>query len=166
MSTNVFADSPVRPATPDDVSAIFGFIRELAEYERLEHEITATVDDLQAGLFGPRPFAEAFVACVDDQPVGFALFFHSYSTFQCRPGIYLEDLYVQPAYRGKGLGKALLKAVAAVAVERNCGRYEWSVLDWNEPSIQFYETLGAVMHADWRRMRVMSDALERLAVNE
>jgi len=153
----------IRPATPADVPAILGFIRELAEYEHLTHEVVATEAGLQAGLFGQQPYAEALVACVEDVPVGFALYFHSYSTFQARPGLYLEDLYVQPAHRGRGLGKGLLKAVARVAVERNCGRYEWSVLDWNAPSIRLYESLGAEMHGDWRRMRVADEALRRLA---
>lgn len=165
------SDSPapatgIRAATPADVPLILTFIRELAEYEHLTHEVVATEDLLAAALFGPRPDAEVLVAVSDGAAVGFALFFSNFSTFQARPGIYLEDLYVRPAFRGLGLGKRLLVEVARLAVARGCGRYEWSVLDWNAPSIGFYESLGAEMHADWRRMRVTGDALERLAARQ
>lgn len=153
----------VRPATAADVPIILAFIRELAEYEKLLHEVEATEALLAEGLFGARPYAEALIGCVDDEPAGFALFFPSFSTFLSKPGIYLEDLYVRPQFRGRGLGKRLLTAVAAIAAERGCGRYEWSVLDWNAPSIRFYEALGAVMHADWRRMRVEGAAVGRMA---
>lgn len=156
----------IRPATPADVPLILTFIRELAEYEQLTHEVVATEDLLAAALFGPRPDAEVLMAVADGAAVGFALFFPNFSTFQARPGLYLEDLYVRPAFRGLGLGKRLLTKVARLAVARGCGRYEWSVLDWNAPSIGFYESLGAEMHADWRRMRVTGDALERLAARE
>jgi GNAT superfamily N-acetyltransferase len=145
---------------------ILTFIRELAEYERLTHEVVGTEDLLAAALFGPRPEAEVLMACADDAPVGFALFFPNFSTFQARSGLYLEDLYVRPAFRGLGLGKRLLIEVARLAVARGCGRYEWSVLDWNAPSIRFYENLGAEMHGDWRRMRVTGAVLERLAQRE
>src|SRR4051812_27101575 len=157
------ATSSIRPAMPSDVPTILGFIRELAAYEHLEHEVIGTEELLAKSLFGPRPDAEVLMACANEVPVGFALFFPNYSTFQTKPGLYLEDLYVRPAYRGLGLGKRLLVEVAKLAVARGCGRYEWSVLDWNAPSIRFYEGLGAEMHADWRRMRVTGAALEQLA---
>jgi GNAT superfamily N-acetyltransferase len=152
----------IRPATPDDVPHILAFIRELAEYEKLTHEVTATEELLHATMFGPRPFAETLIGCVDGEPAGFAVFLYNYSTFLALPGIYLEDIYVRPQFRKLGLGKALLTTVARIAVERGCGRYEWSVLDWNTPSIQFYESLGAEMHGDWRKMRVSGPALETL----
>ena len=153
----------IRSATRADVPAILAFIRELAEYEHLSHEVVATEELLGAALFGPHPEAEVLMACADGEPVGFALFFANFSTFQARPGLYLEDLFVRPGFRGLGLGKRLLIEVARLAVARGCGRYEWSVLDWNEPSIKFYESLGAEMHASWRRMRVTGPALEELA---
>jgi len=153
----------IRPATASDVPVILAFIRELAEYERLSHEVTATEELLATALFGPRPEAEVLIAWADGAPVGFALFLTNFSTFLARPGLYLEDLFIRPAYRGLGLGKRLLIEVARLAVARGCGRYEWSVLDWNTPSIRFYESLGAEMHADWRRMRVTGAALEQLA---
>ena len=156
-------NATVRPATERDVPALLAFIRELAEYEKLSHEVSASEAQLRATLFGPRPFAEALLACADGEPVGFALFFHNYSTFLARPGLYLEDLYVRPAWRGRGFGKRLLTTVARLAVERGCGRYEWTVLDWNVPSIRFYEGLGAEMKSDWRIMRVTGAALERMA---
>ncbi len=153
----------VRPATPDDVPDILAFILELAEYEKLTHEVTATESLLRATLFGERPFAETLIGCVDGAPAGFAVFLYNYSTFLALPGLYLEDLYVRPPFRKLGLGKALITEVARVAVARGCGRYEWSVLDWNAPSIRFYESLGAEMHADWRRMRISGPALEAMA---
>lgn len=156
----------IRAAVPDDVPLILAFIRELAEYEKLTHEVSATEELLQASLFGPRAFAEALIGCVDGEPAGFAVFLYSYSTFLAKPGLYLEDLFVRPAFRKLGLGKALFLTVAGIAVERGCGRYEWSVLDWNEPSIRFYESLGAEMHAAWRRMRVEGPALEAMAARE
>lgn len=157
------SNSEIRFATPADTFTILGFIRELADYEKLTHEVTATEEQLRATLFGPRPFAEALVASMDGKPAGFAVFLYNYSTFLAKPGIYLEDLYVTPAFRGKGLGKKLITLVAQIALERGCGRYEWSVLDWNKPSIDFYESLGAEMHPDWRRMRVMGEKLEAMA---
>lgn len=165
MGTNMpHADSmiSVRSATVADLSLILGFIRELAEYERLLDQCVASEDLLREHLFGARPVAEVRIGSLDQMPVGFALFFHNFSTFLARPGIYLEDLYVQPHARGKGVGKALLRAVAKLAVERNCGRLEWSVLDWNEPSIQFYKRLGAVPMSEWTAYRVSGDALRKL----
>ena len=163
MSDSPAPATSIRPATPADVPHILAFIRELAEYERLSHEVVATEELLASSLFGPHPDAEVLIACADGAPVGFALFFANYSTFQARTGLYLEDLFIRPAFRGLGLGKRLLIEVARLAVARGCGRYEWSVLDWNEPSIHFYESLGAEMHASWRRMRVTGDALQQLA---
>src|SRR5579863_7055820 len=131
----------IRAATAADVSLILGFIRELAEYEKLSHEVVATEADIRGSLFGAKPVAECVLAELHGQPVGFALFFHNFSTFLGRPGIYLEDLYVRPTERGKGIGRKLLAQLAQLAVERRCGRLEWAVLDWNEPAIRFYENL-------------------------
>ena len=153
----------IRAAREQDVPTILGFIRELAEYEKLSHEVVATESMLRQHLFGARPVAEVLIAESDAKPVGFALFFHNFSTFLGRTGIYLEDLYVQPHARGRGIGKAMLVRIGKVAVERGCGRVEWSVLDWNEPSIQFYRKLGAVPMSDWTVFRVTGDALTRLA---
>jgi GNAT superfamily N-acetyltransferase len=153
----------IRPAVPADLAQIGALIRELAEYERLEADVTMTEDDLGAGLFGPRPYAEVLIAEEAEGVVGFALFFHSFSTFLGKPGIYLEDLFVRPAHRGQGTGRALLSRLAALAVERGCARMEWSVLDWNEPSIKFYVSLGAEPNADWTTFRLLPDAVARLA---
>ena len=152
----------LRPATRADVAAILRLIRALAEYEKLAHEVVATEAALADTLFGARPAAEVLLAEEGGRAIGFALFFQNYSTFLARPGIYLEDLFVEPASRGHGVGKALLKAVAKLAVERKCGRLEWSVLDWNEPAIGFYRSLGARPMADWTVMRVTGASLERL----
>lgn len=157
----------VRPARPDDVPVLLELIRGLAEYERLTHLYENTSEKLHDALFGGHPVAEAIIAWLDVQPqpvgAGFALFFHNYSTFLGRKGIYLEDIFVRPEYRGRGYGKALLVSVARLAVERTCGRFEWSVLDWNTPAQQFYERLGATVMPDWRIVRVTGDALTRLA---
>ncbi len=152
----------IRFAAPADVPDILGLIRELAEYERLLDQVVADEAALHRALFGERPFVEALVSIVSDESVGFALFFHNFSTFLGKPGMYLEDLYVRPAFRGQGLGKALLTEVAWIAVERDCGRMEWSVLDWNEPSIRFYESLGANPQSDWTTYRLTGDALRSL----
>lgn len=153
----------LRAAHPSDVPVILGFIEGLADYEKLAHACVATEAKLTATLFGPRPYAEVLLAFWDERPAGFALFFHNYSTFLAKAGIYLEDLYVDPGFRGKGLGKALLKALAKLAVERNCGRLEWSVLDWNQPAIQFYKSLGAVAMDEWTGYRLTKEGLENLA---
>lgn len=157
----------IRPAEPHDVPTLVRLITALAEYEKLTHLLDITPDKLHAQLFGPRPPAEALVAEVGEgsslQVVGFALFFTNFSTFLCRPGLYLEDLFVLPEHRGSGLGRALLKHLAAMAVERGCGRFEWSVLDWNEPAIRFYEAMGATMLPDWRICRATGDALLKIA---
>lgn len=153
----------IDPASGTDVPLLLRFIRDLAVYEKLEQEVTATEDDLRRTLFGDKPYAEALIARLDGEPVGFALFFHNYSTFVGKPGLYLEDLFVDPAHRGKGIGKALLQRLAAIAVERDCGRMEWAVLDWNAPSIAFYRSLGAVPMDDWTVFRLAGDALKRAA---
>ena len=157
----------VRFATPADSAIILDFIRQLAAYERLAHEVVADEATLSAHLFGPRPMAEVLIAEVNTgeraEPAGFALFFHNFSTFLGRPGIYLEDLFVRPELRGAGIGGALLAQLARVAVERGCGRFEWAVLDWNESAIGFYRSLGAEPHRDWTVYRVTGEALDRLA---
>ncbi len=151
-----------RPATPADVPAILVFIRALADYEKLTHQVVATEASLHAHLFAPRPAAEVLIGELDGRPVGFALFFPNFSTFLARPGLYLEDLFVLPDARGRGVGRALLTAVARLAVERDAGRLEWAVLDWNAPAIEFYRSVGAVPMDDWTTMRVTGDALSQL----
>lgn len=153
----------IRAAVPSDVPVILRFIQGLAEYEKLSHACVATEAALSTTLFGAHPYAEVLLGFWDEAPAGFALFFHNYSTFLAKPGIYLEDLFVEPSVRGKGLGKALLSQLARVAVDRGCGRLEWSVLDWNEPSIQFYKRLGAVAMDEWTGYRVTGEALAALA---
>ena len=153
----------IRDATRDDVPLVLEFIRGLAEYERLAHEVVATEELLHRTLFGERRVAEVLLAFDDDRDVGFALFFHSYSTFLARPGIYLEDLFVRPEARGRGVGRALLSRLAAIARERECGRLEWAVLDWNEDAIRFYRSLGARPLDEWTVFRVTGDELHRLA---
>lgn len=151
----------IRSAREQDVPVILDFIRQLAEYERLSHEVMATEESLRATLFGTRPYAEVLIAYWDGQPVGFALFFHNYSTFLAKPGIYLEDLFVNPSARGRGIGKALLTRLAELAHERQCGRVEWSVLDWNAPSIEFYRRMGARPLDEWTTFRLTGEALAR-----
>lgn len=154
----------IAPATRAQVPAIHGMVRELAVYEKLEHLVSGSAADLEAELFGPQPVIEALVATAEAIPVGFALYFHNYSTFLARKGLYLEDVYVQPAYRRRGIGRALLIHLARIAVERGCGRFEWSVLDWNEPAIRFYEGLGATVMPEWRIVRVTGESLRALAL--
>lgn len=153
----------IRFATPDDTALILHFIRALARYEKLEDRVVATEEKVRTSLFGQPRFAEVIIAEEEGRPVGFALFFHNYSTFLAQPGIYLEDLYVEPEARGHGYGKALLARLAAIAKERNCGRLEWAVLDWNTPSIDFYKSLGAFPQDEWTGYRLTGEALERLA---
>jgi len=153
----------IRPANEQDVPLIRSFIRQLAEYEKLLHEAVMTEETLRESLFGKRRYAEVLLGYADAQPVAFAVFFHNFSTFVGRPGLYLEDLFVIPEMRGKGYGKAMLIELAKIARERNCGRFEWTVLDWNEPSIQFYKKLGAISMDEWTIFRVTGDALDRLA---
>src|ERR1700752_1800090 len=153
----------IRPAQPDDVAAIFGMIYELAVFEKLEHMVVANESMLHQGLFGAKPAAEAIVGVENGEVVTFALFFHNFSTFLCRKGLYLEDLYVKQSCRGKGFGRQMLVALARLAVERQCGRFEWSVLDWNVNAIEFYKGMGAELLPDWRICRVTGDALTSLA---
>jgi GNAT superfamily N-acetyltransferase len=150
------------PATERDVAVILSFIRKLADYEKLSHQVTATEDLLRQALFGERPVVEVLIANVGEEPAGFALYFHNFSTLLGRPGIYLEDLFVEPAQRGKGIGKALLIEIAKIAKQRNCGRLEWAVLDWNRPAIDFYRGLGAVPLDDWTLFRVTGESLDNL----
>jgi GNAT superfamily N-acetyltransferase len=157
------ADFRILPATPPDVPAILAMIRALAEYEQLTHLCVTTESEISSALFGKKRVAEVVLGLEGAQIVAFALFFHNFSTFLGRPGLYLEDLFVQPAWRGHGYGRALLIHLAGLAVERGCGRFEWSVLDWNEPAIGFYKALGASILPDWRISRVTGVALERLA---
>ncbi len=156
----------LRPATPADCPAVVGLIRELAVFEQLEHLVVITPEALREQLFGARPAAECVVGEVEGRVVAFALFFHNFSTFLGKPGLYLEDLYVMPAHRGTGLGKALLRHLGALAVARGCGRFEWSVLDWNQRAIDFYEAMGATVMPDWRICRVTGPQLQALAGTE
>ena len=153
----------LRPANPDDIPTIVDLINALADYERLRHESNPDAEALRAHLFGPRPYCEVILAEWGGQVAGFALFFHNYSTFLARPGIYLEDLFVLPDLRGRGIGKALLQQLARLAVDRGCGRLEWSVLDWNAPAIGFYKRLGARPMDEWTVFRLTGEALEALA---
>ena len=153
----------IRPARPEDVPAVHAMIAALAEYEKLAHLCVATEADLAEALFGPRPSAEVLIACKDRTPAAFALFFHNFSTFLGRPGLWLEDLFVLPAYRRQGCAHGLLRALAGIARERGCGRFEWAVLDWNASAIAFYQSLGATVLPDWRITRVIGPALEALA---
>ncbi len=163
MSQAGIEDFCIRPARPEDCRLILNFIQELAAYEKLAHEVVATEESLQHHLFGETPRAEVLIAEHLGRPVGFALFFHNFSTFLGRPGIYLEDLFVHPQDRGKGYGKALLTCLARIAVHRRCGRLEWSVLNWNRPAIDFYQALGAESMQGWTVNRVAGDALRHLA---
>jgi GNAT superfamily N-acetyltransferase len=156
-------DLRIEPATLQDVPLILRFIQELAEYEQLAHACVATEDDLRAQLFGPNPVAHTVIAYAGDEPAGFALYFFNFSTFLARPGLYLEDLYVKPALRKRGIGRALLAYLARVASERGCGRMEWSVLNWNEPAIRVYRGIGAQPLEDWTVMRLTGPAIIALA---
>ncbi len=153
----------IRPATAADVSAIFALVVALSEYEKLTHEMVGTPEDLNQGLFGKRPFAEAIVAEVDGKVVGFALYFYNFSTFLMKPGIYLEDLFVSSTYRRQGIATGLLKYLANHAVEQGCGRLEWSVLDWNEDAITFYKRIGAILMDEWTGCRVSGESLVEFA---
>ncbi|SEQ69358.1 Ribosomal protein S18 acetylase RimI [Solimonas aquatica] len=153
----------IRAARPDDVPLLVQLVQALADYENLREQCVLREEDLREHLFGARPYAEALIAEYEGEAAGFALFFHNYSTFAGRPGIYLEDLFVKPAMRRHGLGRRLLQALAALAVQRGCARFEWTVLDWNEPAIRFYESLGAELKREWLINRVSGEALRRLA---
>ena len=154
------------PAEAAHVPLVLQFIHELAEYEKLTYSVVATEELLHESLFGADPKAEAVLAFWADEPAGFALFFHNFSTFLGRPGLYLEDLFIRPAYRGKGIGQAMMRHLAKLAVERNCARFEWWVLDWNDKAIRFYESLGAQAMSDWTVFRMTGDALTRLAAGD
>ena len=153
----------ITPATPEDVPVVYGFVRKIAAYEKLSHEVVATQEDFREALFGPVPRAETVLACRDGEPVGFALFFHNFSTFTGKAGLYLEDLFVDPEYRGRGIGKALLAHLAGIARQRGCPRFEWTVLNWNTPAIEFYKSLGAVPMDEWTVCRLSGDALTAMA---
>ena len=153
----------IEPASETDIPLIFTLIKEFAEYMRLSHEVAATEESLRETLFGSKQYAEVILARLDNQPAGFAIFFHNFSTFLGKPGLYLEDLFVLPKYRGMGIGKALLIYLAKLAVERGCGRFEWSVLDWNESAIEFYKRLGAVPLEDVTVFRITGETLKKLA---
>ncbi|HVG04037.1 MAG TPA: GNAT family N-acetyltransferase [Burkholderiaceae bacterium] len=153
----------IRVACERDVAILHALIRALAEYEKLAFQVIGTPEDLRRELFGTQPVIEAVVAWQDQSALGFALYFHNYSTFLARRGLYLEDLFVVPEARGRGIGKALIRHCARVAVERGCGRFEWSVLDWNQPAIEFYQSIGATLLPDWRICRITGTALTQLA---
>lgn len=165
MNHNIEPDFYIRAATERDCVTIYSFIQELAEYERLLDQVTGTEDDVRSSFFGPGSRVEAVLALVHDVPVGFAVFFHNYSTFLCRPGLYIEDLYVRPEYRGRGFGRRLLSHLAGVARNRGCGRMEWAVLDWNSPAIGFYETIGASPVKGWTHFRIAGARLNELSGN-
>jgi GNAT superfamily N-acetyltransferase len=156
----------IRPATKADVPVILSFIKKLADYERLSHEVTATEKTLRETLFGRRPTAEVAIGYFKREPVGFVIFFHNYSTFLGLPGIYIEDLFVDETFRRRGFGNALFRYVAGVARDRQCGRLEWSVLDWNEPAVKFYKKLGAVPMNEWTVFRLTGESLTKLATSE
>ncbi len=163
MIATVLPDFVLREARAEDCGLILALIRELAEYEKLSHEVVATEEVLRETLFGEHPRGEVVIGEFQGKPVGYALFFHNFSTFTGRPGIYLEDIYVKPEMRGRGYGKCLLTYVARLAIERKCSRMEWSVLDWNEPSIRFYRSLGAVAMDEWTVQRLAGSALDEVA---
>jgi len=163
---NIQSNFEIRPARVEDVPVILGLIRELATYERAPAEVTATEEQLVDVLFGERPAAEVLLAFEGKSPVGFAVFFHNFSTWLGRPGLYLEDLFVKPEKRGKGYGRALLVALAKIACDRACGRMEWAVLDWNEPAIKFYRALGAKPQEEWTVFRLTHDGIAELAKSE
>ncbi|MCP8686535.1 GNAT family N-acetyltransferase [Marinobacterium sp. OS208] len=153
----------IRQATVEDAGLILRFVRELAAYEKAEHEVVATAADIESSLFGPGSSAQALICELDNEPIGYAVYFFNYSTWLGRHGLYLEDLYLSPEHRGTGAGKALLKHLAQVAVAKGCGRFEWSVLDWNEPAIRFYQSIGARPQDEWVGYRLSGDALEAFA---
>jgi GNAT superfamily N-acetyltransferase len=160
------SETTIRSAAREDVPLILEFIRELAEYEKLSDEVVATEAGLAETLFGERPYAEALIAEAEGKAAGFALFFHNYSTFLGKPGIYLEDVFVRPEFRGRGVGRAFFRRLARIALERDCGRLEFWVLDWNQPAIRFYRKLGAEPMAEWTVQRITGEALRRLADRE
>jgi GNAT superfamily N-acetyltransferase len=156
----------IRRATPEDAPTLLALVHALAEYENLSHEVVATPEMFREQLFGPNPRAEALVACESGNPIGLAIFFHNFSTFLGKPGLYVEDIFVLPEARGRGYGRALMVALAQLAVQRGCGRFEWTVLDWNKPAIDFYRSLGAEAKSEWIIQRVSGNALQELARRE
>jgi GNAT superfamily N-acetyltransferase len=162
-TTTPITNLRIEKANVEHLPLILSFIRELAEYERLSDEVVASEESLREALFGEHPAAEVVISYYEERAVGFALFFHNFSTFLSRRGLYLEDLYVKPEARGKGIGRAMLVHLARIARDRNCGRFEWAVLDWNEPAINFYKSLGAVAMDEWTTFRLTGKALDRLA---
>jgi GNAT superfamily N-acetyltransferase len=166
MAESQLRDFAIRPAGPADVPVILSLIRDLAEYERLSHEVEATEERLERNLFGERQYAETLIGELRGDPVAFAVYFHNFSTFLGKPGLYLEDLFVKPTARDLGIGGAILRRLARIAVERDCGRLEWSVLDWNAPALAFYKSLGAIPMGDWTIHRVTGEALQSLAESE
>jgi GNAT superfamily N-acetyltransferase len=156
----------IRPAVASDAQLIFDLIVELAIYEKARQEVVTDVGGIHASLFGPAAKARALICCIDDKPAGYAVYFYSYSTWLGKQGLYLEDVYVSPVHRGKGAGKALLQRLAQIAIAEDCGRFEWSVLDWNTPAIEFYEALGALPQPEWIRYRLTGQALHDLARND
>jgi GNAT superfamily N-acetyltransferase len=159
----ITTDFKIRAATEDDAAVILALIKELAEYEKLSHEVEATKADIRQSLFGDRPVAETLIGELEGDPIGFALFFYNFSTFLGKPGIYLEDLYVKPDFRSNGFGRKMLAHIARLSKERNCGRFEWSVLDWNEPAIRTYDRLNARPMKEWILYRLTGEALNKLA---
>ncbi|MCX7143304.1 MAG: GNAT family N-acetyltransferase [Proteobacteria bacterium] len=153
----------IRRAAREDVPLVLSFVKDLAEYEKLSHMVTATEEIIAEELFGPKSHTEVLLGHAGNEPVAFAVYFHNFSTFLGRRGLYLEDLYVRPAHRRRGFGRGMLLQLARIAAERNCGRFEWTVLDWNEPAIFFYETLGATIMHEWKLVRVTGDALQKMA---
>lgn len=164
MISKINSDVSIRIAGEEDTEIILNFIKELADYEKLSHEVTADVALLKKNLFGDKKIAEILIAEYKNKPAGFALFFHNFSTFLGKPGIYLEDLFVKPELRGNGIGKILLTYLGKLAVERDCGRIEWAVLDWNEPAINFYKKLGASPMNEWTVFRITGDGIKNLAL--
>jgi GNAT superfamily N-acetyltransferase len=162
---NYMMDITIRDAIPDDSAQVLTLIKGLARYERAEDEVVATVDDIEGALFGENARTRALIAELDRNSVGFALFFYNFSTWTGKYGIYLEDLFVEPEFRGYGIGQALMKHLARIAVDEDCARFEWSVLDWNEPSIRFYEALGAEAQSEWIGYRLSGDALKKLTTD-
>ena len=155
----------IREATVEDSSLILNFVKELAKFERAASEVSATVEDIQRSIFGADSTVHALICSINNEPIGFAVYFYNYSTWKGKNGLFLEDIYITPKYRGRGAGKKLIKYLAKIAASKDCGRFEWSVLDWNEPAIKFYENLGAKAIKEWLGFRLTGDALEKLANN-
>jgi GNAT superfamily N-acetyltransferase len=160
LPSNSASSATIRPATPADVTTLVSLIQALAEYEKLSHEVIGSPEDLAQNLFGDRPYAEAVLAEIDGTAAGMALYFYNFSTFLMRPGLYLEDLFVLPAYRRQGVGQALFRYLGKLALSQGCGRFEWSVLDWNTPAIEFYQRMGAELKPEWQLCRITGDRLQ------